>query len=302
MPSTPGGLIILTPTRDTITNETRVAIEQNLDGFDYIHLVEVGLPVVEARNRLWARALDAAIKHPDWYVLHVDDDAYWTPGTIAKIASALNSPIIRADVVYGYCCGRTLQLQTEESPPDRFMPMRSLTGHFFMHTWTLFIDLPRNPWDLFDDDFDKGNFAATRYEDSAFSCRLAHAKKAIVSNLFLPVWHIDRQNGVAYAPGKAPHIVRDNRLFPMARLPEERYDRREYGLPCDTELALDQGHDEVLETIREVNRLRQLESDLNAKADFIRAITPVLWGIRLMREFFTAVSPGSPLAFKRPDN
>lgn len=232
MSETPG-LIICTPTRDGLTDETKLAIELNLDGFEYVHLTEVGLPVVEARNLLWKRALHAAIEHPDWYVLLCDDDAYWPPGTIASFVETLRHHPLRIDFLSGNFSARSEFSQSAaeqfgDLPPDGVVQVNEYVGaHFGMFGASLFSRLGRAPWDL------RLGFGEASREGRAFFYRMLMARVTIAVQTANPIWHVDRQNGYAYAPGERPCRIRANQLIPTERPADEPYEFRTYGLPVD---------------------------------------------------------------------
>jgi hypothetical protein len=230
------GLIICTPTRDTLTDETKLAISENLDGFEHVHLIEVGLPVVEARNRLWERALRASVDHPGWLVLHVDDDAYWERGTVAAFVDVLQRAI-GPDILAGYASSRKPTNGQRSSGKDGLVEVTRCRGHFLLHKISLLSRLGPMPWDPWDLAAltDKDDPAGT-FEDHAFCLRVQHAGATIALHADKLIWHVDRRNGFAYAPGEPPCFVRDNRLVPTGRRADELYDVRTYGLRNDADV------------------------------------------------------------------
>lgn len=97
-------LIVLMPTRGTITLETQLALSNNMDSCKYVIETVSGKPVVEARNELVRRA--QSIVRADsrfagtWLVLWIDSDSWWPSGTISRIINDLR-PHSEFDIVFG---------------------------------------------------------------------------------------------------------------------------------------------------------------------------------------------------------
>jgi hypothetical protein len=97
-------IIVCMPMRDKMRPETAQALRDNMDGFDVTLLHEIGKPVRQARNALAQRVSQLRLP-PETPVLWSDDDAWWLPGTIAKMVDALNG-CPSSSAVFGLACAR----------------------------------------------------------------------------------------------------------------------------------------------------------------------------------------------------
>jgi len=79
------------PTRDgQMSTETHLALQSNSGPLQMLNIIEARRPVVDARNTLAQRLLEAKREgqYALNYALWVDSDAWWPPGTIARMLSA----------------------------------------------------------------------------------------------------------------------------------------------------------------------------------------------------------------------
>lgn len=89
--------------RDRARPEYLQALERDSRRFEIVHLTEVGRPVIEARNRLAARAQEAATEGD--YIVWIDDDAWWRLGTLDGMIATLDKRS-DIDILSGYFGGR----------------------------------------------------------------------------------------------------------------------------------------------------------------------------------------------------
>lgn len=96
-------IVVCTAMRNCARPEYLQALERDRQRFEIVHLTEVGRPVVAARNSLAARALEVAM--PDEYIVWIDDDAFWSLGTLERMVSVMDR-CSEIDVLAGYFGGR----------------------------------------------------------------------------------------------------------------------------------------------------------------------------------------------------
>ena len=90
-------MLIAMPMRDKPTRETLWALKNATP--EHILLTEVGLPVDEARNALAKRILEFESEE---FVMWLDDDAWWLPGSIEDFVSSLRALPDHALVCRGF--------------------------------------------------------------------------------------------------------------------------------------------------------------------------------------------------------
>lgn len=94
-------LAICIPSRAGLSDETALALRENMDRLPHRVLTVFGKPVVEARNELGCAAL--ATEAP--YVVWADDDSWWCAGTLARMLNTMQSRR-EVDILSGYYGGR----------------------------------------------------------------------------------------------------------------------------------------------------------------------------------------------------
>jgi hypothetical protein len=100
------GLIVCMPTRGAVSIETMLCLREHLDGYPNKLLTVFRKPVVEARNELakQVRELDdTTLDFDPRYVLMVDDDAHWLPGTVDRAVKVLEDNPDVAMMIGAYC-------------------------------------------------------------------------------------------------------------------------------------------------------------------------------------------------------
>lgn len=231
-------IVCLMPTRGKVTIETVQSLSRN-DGMAITMRTVARKGIVEARNSLWNMAketISSPTVHPlgGWFVLWVDDDAFWRPGTIATAIDTLqrNSQI---DLLAGWFGPRapqsapTVRFQDESWPrPSKDCEFGDVievyrTGfHFVLHRSDLINELPEKPFTLVREDG----------EDTAFCARMREAGKRMFVHTGLDVAHIG-DNGLAYLPGQPEMQVVNGQLQPV-----EQPITRSYGPEMDQMLHL----------------------------------------------------------------
>lgn len=100
-------IALLMPTRDgQLSLETHTSISMNCDGFTFVDVATSRLDIVSARNELARRVIEERNRFSGLtYALFVDNDAWWPPGTIVAVHTAMESnPSI--DVMASYFSDR----------------------------------------------------------------------------------------------------------------------------------------------------------------------------------------------------
>lgn len=245
-------LIVLMPTRGTISLETHEALTFNMDGVANIRATVSRKPVDQARNELAANALKIATDDPlkigqeNYVCLWVDDDAWWPPGTVTQMLLLLAAnPHI--DVLAG-CFSvrapfqtcvptRVDKSQAETTTIERvahgtLLDINRIGFHFVMHPVSLLRRLPERPFDI---------TAGDSTEDWEFSARASEigARMAVATGCM--VAHIDVKSGEAFLPCTRAGRIIGNRFVPNndPRTDEEMMkeigvpERRHYGEAID---------------------------------------------------------------------
>lgn len=216
------GIIILMPSRGKPTIETLGSMGQT-DGLPTLVVPwrDRGAGIVKGRNELAATAKKIPDKAPfvpegGWYVLWVDDDAFWRPGTILRMVFGLQNP--QVDVLGGWFTGRSPYAAPKAYRHDGSWPkpghetkiqdgdiveVASMGFHFVMHKLDVLEKLGPDPFEV------KNQTEAG--EDLAFCKRAREAGLRLWVHTGCPVAHIDDE-GVAYLPGEGPMIVSGTEL------------------------------------------------------------------------------------------
>lgn len=218
------GVIMCMPSRGRPCIETLKSFG-NTDGdvCRVLFMEKSRVGIIEARNELVLGALKAPSylgfePKLGWYVLWVDDDAFWQPGTIKRLLGALQYPEI--DIVAGWFSGRSYNsppkaIRVDGTPPDPGKPGEVMDGglaevdrcgfHFVLHPLSVFEKVGPNPFNLEGTD-ELG-------EDFAFCRRARNAGLRIWVHSGAPVWHVDddgsgtEDTGLAYLPGVGPFRI-----------------------------------------------------------------------------------------------
>jgi hypothetical protein len=217
-------VIVCMPSRGQICYETQLALECNMDGIPYC-VARVGrMDVIAARNNLAEMALEtASTKNPfkftprEWFVLWVDDDAWWYPGTVKTMLDALHH-LPKLDALFGSFCIRepyqkTLAFRDAhdlESFPKRgvdckdgeIVPIERCGFHFVLMRLSLLKRIGPKPFTP-PPDSDCG-------EDSAFCERAVSIGASLGVGISMPIVHIDPRDGTAYLPGMPAMLMSGN--------------------------------------------------------------------------------------------
>lgn len=216
-------LIVCMPTRGSLTLETHEAIACNMDRIPFGFMTVARQPVDQARNQLWKMARKVYHQNPfpghETFVLWIDDDAWWAPGTITRMGSMLHShPGL--DVLS--CCysrrtpfqlpvgmrqvdGRLVPVLPLDADPDGLLDLASGGFHFTIHHASL-LDGLDNPFAV-PTDFVGG-------EDYAFCATARKAGCSIFVDMRALVAHVDSETGLAFLPGQPPSRIESNRCVP----------------------------------------------------------------------------------------
>ena len=87
------------PSRGTVAAETMLALLEHNEGYEIVFRMATRLPVDVARNRLAAKALEAAADRTlfevgsDPYVFWIDTDAFFLKGTFTMMMRALEQAL-----------------------------------------------------------------------------------------------------------------------------------------------------------------------------------------------------------------
>lgn len=220
-------IILCMPTRGRPAVETMASMGA-VDGVPTIFLYCPRKGVIQARNELARDCLkirDNPSFQPKlgWFVLWVDDDAFWQSGTFTKMLQGMSYRHI--DVLAGWFSGRAplsrpkaAKLNGSSPTMDdhyegRIVEVATIGFHFVMHRAELLEELPENPFEP------EGTSALG--EDIAFCQRARAIGKRIFVHAGCPVAHID-DDGTAYLPGEPPMRVMGGELV-------RRSSERDYG-------------------------------------------------------------------------
>lgn len=231
-------IMCLLPTRGAISVET----VQSLSRTDRLTVMLQGVarkPVDIARNEL-ASITRSAIKTAPftplggWFILWIDDDAWWRAGTLLRAVQALyEHPEI--DLLAGWFGPRSPKSCPAVRREDGSWPRPGVdcqwgdiveiarTGfHFVLHRAALFDAMPSEPFTL-----EEGDEA----EDFAFCRRAREAGKRLWVHTGLEIAHIDA-DGLAYLPGEPAFVVAGAEL-----LKTEQPEAHTYGAAVDSRVT-----------------------------------------------------------------
>jgi hypothetical protein len=230
-------LIVLQPTRGEVSAETQQALANHMDGIRNAGARVTGKPVDEARNELVALVPSIVLAHPEYeeaFVLWVDDDAWWWPGTVTAMMDKLVT-LGEDDLLSAWCSKREPYspamafdydpdtglgrpaLALETAKLGDIVEVDALSAHFLMHRRSLLEKLGANPFDLLDNG--DGSKAG---EDISF-CRRVKAiggKCSISCVTGTTVLHVDVATGLAYAPNGPPLKIGDDGVMVVTNAAE----------------------------------------------------------------------------------
>ncbi len=104
-------LLILMPTRGSVSVETLLSIEHNMGDIKHAVLRVARKPVAEARNMLARRALEVIKEKPfpftprETFILWLDDDCWLPPGLVPTMVNAMRD-LPNLDALFGWFCTR----------------------------------------------------------------------------------------------------------------------------------------------------------------------------------------------------
>lgn len=219
--------IVCMPTRGSLSVETHTALTSNNDGSEIVFARTARKPIVEARNSLAEVAPQIVKNNPlpwepkAWYVLWVDDDAYWTPNTFTQLKAILGS-YPQIDIVAGYfgmrlpftypCAfrdknnGESFPRINVDCQQGQLVEVERVGFHFVAHRLSVLEKVGPNPFAI------PADAEKNVTEDFAFCDRARAAGCSIVCATGLPIAHIDVRDGAAYIPGAPVLRVDRNRL------------------------------------------------------------------------------------------
>jgi GT2 family glycosyltransferase len=209
--SYPGpGLMVLMPTRGAVAVETVSCLMNpaSWDGVRYIVQAQARLGVAEARNTLARNALlgcaDAPWTPDEWFVLWIDDDSHWEPGTIRTALEILRKTP-QVDILAGWFCVRNefngpaafTRITDDRSRPVPANPTRpelfeveAVGFHWVMHRLSVLERVGPRPFECIDG----------TSEDFSFCSRARRAGLRTFTTNTLPIAHIEALAGFAYLP------------------------------------------------------------------------------------------------------
>ncbi len=224
----PPAIAVATPTRSGLSRETAYALRYHFDGLPKRTYRVVGKPVVEARNELCEQilrdresgALDA---DHEWFVLWVDDDAWWPRGAVKDI---LDLAIKHADIdlIAGLYSARVANLgpilEFNELLRDSdyracahgcdLLRIISCGGHFRIHRLSLLDKLGPKPFSIEKDG---------QYEDHIFCARIRAIGGELAVAQRVKVAHVDTDTGLAYLPFEPVQRITKGKIAPAEDAP-----------------------------------------------------------------------------------
>jgi hypothetical protein len=208
-------LLVLTPSRSEPSPQTRLAFALNMDGLPWRWISVVGRPVDVARNELAAIALREG--SPESLCLWIDDDCYWSPGTIPLLVQVLRH--VGTEVVTALFGPRVpfatplcmMRLHDTSSAPregrdyiaGQVIPIESAGMNFVLHRTALLSAIGPEPFTPLRDSLG---------EDHSFFERLRTAGARVSLATGIAVAHCDGE--LAFLPGRRPFQIVDNKLVP----------------------------------------------------------------------------------------
>lgn len=242
-------VIILMPSRGQICYETYLALANNMDDVKHVLCTIGRRPIVQARNELAAEALRFAKEHAEheWFALWLDDDAWFTPGTVRTMVNAMRD-VPSIDALFGNFCGRgpfanpvayrkardgnSFPREGVDCQHGDLIEIDEAGFHFVLMRTSLLERLGPNPFDI------PADALPTDTEDFAFCRRAKKAGARLVVGMGLPIVHVDPRDGSAYFPGMPTAQMVENSVrrvdltHTTTTGATKTLEQREYGLPA----------------------------------------------------------------------
>lgn len=224
-------VLVLMPTRGTISYETSLALDANMGGVQYRKLIVARKPIVEARNLLARYALEAIERGDlfefvprEYYCLWVDDDAWWPPDVVPMMLRAMRE-IPMLDALFGKFGARlpyskpfawrdaddleSFPKENLDCKPADLVQIESAGFHFVMMRSSLLKRVGPNPFDILTNDAGKA-----MGEDASFCRRAVAASAKLGVGMGFPILHVDPLDGTGYLPGM-PAAMMDGNVVRM---------------------------------------------------------------------------------------
>jgi hypothetical protein len=240
-------IIVLMPSRGTVSAETALALIEHNEGYDIALRMATRLPVDVARNRLAEKALEAAAdrslfaQRADPYVFWVDADAFFLKGTFTMMIREMEKdPTI--DLLAGLCGPRApyqkSYAQTRfddptsglvpgtDCPEGSVVDVELVSAHFMCHRASLLNRVRNKP------PFGPPDFPIS--EDIYFSRNVRVSGGRIAVATGIPVFHVDERNGHAFLPAFPTVRIDDAGAVDTAAVVEPlQHEDRSYGARVD---------------------------------------------------------------------
>ena len=222
-------VLVLMPTRGTISYETCLALDANMGGVQHRKLIVARKPVAEARNDLARFALEAIERGDlfefvprEYFCLWVDDDAWWPPDVVPMMLRAMRE-LPGIDALFGKFGPRlpfskiyawrdaddpeSFPKENVDCKPADIVQIESAGFHFVMMRLSLLRRVGPNPFDIL-----KNDNGQAMGEDSSFCARAIAAGAKLGVGMGFPVLHIDPIDGAAYVPGMPAMMMDGNNV------------------------------------------------------------------------------------------
>lgn len=219
----PETILVGLPTRDgTLSKETEYSLTHNSDGLNLVRIMTSGLGVIDARNSIAAKMIQAS-NDPNSICAWIDSDSFWLPGVLSKLVGALALLPVRS-TVSGYSGprrqhGHSFGFKTDKGwetvqagRDPELCPIVRCGLQFTVHRLGLLQALPANP-------FNWCNNPEWVYPSDDYRF-FKHVQEVGGSSYMLtsaPVAHVDVHTGLAYLPHSGAFKVVNNELVPYVR-------------------------------------------------------------------------------------
>jgi len=220
-------VLVLMPTRGTISYETSLALDANMGGVKHRKLIVARKPIVEARNALARFALEAIERGNlfefvprEYFCLWVDDDAWWPADVVPMMLRAMRE-LPGLDALFGKFGARlpyskpfawrdaddpeSFPKENLDCKPADLVQIESAGFHFVMMRSSLLRRVGPNPFDILTNDAGK-----TMGEDASFCSRAIAASAKLGVGMGFPIFHVDPLDGTGYLPGMPAAMMDGN--------------------------------------------------------------------------------------------
>ena len=214
----PDGVLVLMPTRGTISVETYHSLQRGFANIPHVIAAGARKDIVTARNLLAKMAVDAISKNPirqpvrETFALWVDDDAWWAPETVSVMLQAMQQlPML--DALFGKFGTRmpgskvlawrdrddmeSFAREFVDCKQGEVVPIERAGFHFVLMRLRLLQKLGPDPFTPPTDE--SGTFV--QGEDMAFCDRAIDAGAKLAVGMGMPIVHVDPRDGAGYLPG-----------------------------------------------------------------------------------------------------